>query len=99
MIAQLNQMVKRVYEERVSLNTKLKNKRKERGLTQAQVAKQVGITPIGYQRYEAGERVPNAPTAILIADALHVKTYKEFKLLFGAATPGIEERPGGNRAE
>lgn len=69
------------------MNINLKNKRRERGLTQAQIAKSIGITPIGYHRYESGERVPNAPTAILIADALKVKTYQEFKTLFGAATP------------
>ena len=64
-------------------------------MTQAQVAEAVGMTVIGYQRYEAGERIPNAPTAIMIADVLKVKTYKEFKELFGAATP----QPDGNQAE
>lgn len=81
------------------MNINLKNKRKERGLTQAQIAAKVGITAIGYQRYEAGERVPNAPTAIRIADVLHVKTFKEFKKLFGAATPAIEKEPDGNPAK
>lgn len=55
----------------LSNNTKLKNARKKTGLTQAEVAKQAGITTRGYQRYEAGKRVPNAVTAILIAKALN----------------------------
>lgn len=68
------------------MNIILKNKRIERGLTQAQVAIKVGITTVGYQRYESGERVPNAPTAIQIADVLGVKSYRQFKQLFSTAT-------------
>ncbi|MBO1680388.1 helix-turn-helix transcriptional regulator [Bittarella massiliensis] len=69
----------------------IKAKRAERGLTQAQVARKAGVTPIGYQRYEAGERVPNVHTAILIAETLGVKSFKEFRALFGAATPTCKE--------
>ena len=69
----------------------IRNKRSEMGLTQAQLAKKASITTIAYQRYEAGERVPNVHIAILIADALKVRTYKEFKELFGAATPISKE--------
>ena len=44
--------------------------RKKSGKTQAQVAKEIGITEIGYQRYEQGKRIPNAPTGNSIAKAL-----------------------------
>ena len=78
------------------MNINLKNKRIERGLTQVQVANKVGITTVGYQRYESGERVPNVPTAIQIADVLGVKSYKQFKQLFSAAT--LDNEPDGNPA-
>lgn len=81
------------------VNIALKNKRKERGLTQAQLAEAVGITVTGYQRYESGERIPNAPTAIQIADVLNIKSYKQFKALFGAATPDTTKEPDGNPAQ
>lgn len=68
-------------------NTKLKERRERCGLTQMKIAQRVGITEVGYQNYEAGERIPRTDIAIQIADELKVKTYKEFKLLFGAATP------------
>lgn len=68
-------------------NTGLKHKREEAELTQVAIAKKAHITPLCYQRYEAGERIPRADIAILIAEALKVKTYKEFKALFSAATP------------
>ena len=61
----------------VIVNIKLKNARKKAGLTQEEVAKQAGITTVAYQRYEAGKRVPNAVTAILIADALGVVDLRE----------------------
>ena len=72
-------------------NTNLKKAREKTGLTQARVAEMVGITAVGYQNYEAGERIPRADVAIAIADALGVKSYKEFKALFGAATPTEQE--------
>ena len=81
------------------MNIALKNKRKERGLTQAQLAEAVGITVTGYQRYESGERIPNAPTAIQIADVLNIKSYKQFKALFWAATPDTTKEPDGNPAQ
>lgn len=50
--------------------TKLKIKRKETPLTQAELAKIARITERQYQRYESGENVPRADTAKLIALAL-----------------------------
>lgn len=51
-------------------NTKLKARRQEKGLTQVEVAEQAKINTLSYQRYEAGERIPRADTAKLIAKAL-----------------------------
>mgnify|MGYP002549989596 FL=1 len=51
--------------------TKLKIKRKETPLTQAELAKIARITERQYQRYESGERIPKADTAKLIALALN----------------------------
>ncbi len=58
--------------------------REKSGKTQAQVAKEVGITEQAYQRYEYGKIEPRARTAIRIARAVD-GTVEE---LFGAATPG-----------
>lgn len=52
-------------------NIRLIEVRKKQGFTQVQVAKKVGITPICYQRYEAGERIPRADVAKRIAKALN----------------------------
>ena len=79
--------------EQVMKNTKLKNAREKVGLTQVKVAEWVGITEVSYQNYEAGERIPRADIAIAIADTLGIKSYKEFKVLFGAATPDNTKNP------
>lgn len=60
-------------------NTQLKNAREKSGLTQVQVAEKAGITVVGYQRYEAGERIPRADVAILIAEAVNSTVEKLFK--------------------
>lgn len=52
------------------MNTRLKTKRQEKGLTQAQIADKAKVTTQGYQNYEAGKRTPNVKTAKLIAQAL-----------------------------
>jgi len=57
----------------VKLDTRLKEIREASGKTQAQMAKETGVTVRAYQRYEHGEQRPNVRTAIRIADALGVK--------------------------
>ena len=52
-------------------NIKLKKAREKMGLTQVEVARKAKISPLSYQRYEYGERIPNASTAILIAKAVN----------------------------
>ena len=44
--------------------------RKQSGKTQKQVAKEIGMSEIGYQSYERGTRTPSAPTGNSIARAL-----------------------------
>lgn len=53
------------------MNSILKNARKKNGLKQSEVAKMAGISVLAYQRYEYGDRIPNAVTAILIAKAVN----------------------------
>lgn len=60
--------------------TILKQKRKEKGLTQSEIAEKAKISILAYQRYEYGERVPNAYTAQLIAQALQTTVEKLFPL-------------------
>lgn len=53
-----------------ALKSKIQNLRTAKGLTQKDMARVAGVTEVCYQRYEYGERIPDATTAILIADAL-----------------------------
>lgn len=53
------------------MNIRLKKAREKCGLSQAEVAKKAEITERGYQRYEAGERVPNVLIAKRIACILN----------------------------
>ena len=60
--------------------------RERSGKTQAQVAKEAGITEVAYQRYEYDKREPRVRTAIRIARAVD----STVESLFGAATPEQE---------
>ena len=60
--------------------TKLKQVRQNKSLTQLEVAKKANIGTRSYQSYEAGERVPNAYTAQLIANALQTTVEELFPL-------------------
>lgn len=64
------------------MNTRLKTTREKSGKTQAQVAKEVGVSEQMYQRYEYGQNEPGVRTAIRIADALGVS---DVRGLFAAA--------------
>ena len=57
----------------MKLDTRLKEIREASGKTQAEIAKETGVTVRAYQKYEHGEQRPNVRTAIRIADALGVK--------------------------
>lgn len=60
--------------------TILKIKRKEKGLTQSEIAEKAKISILAYQRYEYGERVPNVYIAQLIAKALQTTVEELFPL-------------------
>lgn len=62
---------------------KLKAAREASGKTQAQVAKEVGITERGYRKLESKEEYKAVDTAIRIAKAVN----STVENLFGAATP------------
>ena len=72
---------------------RLKAAREASGKTQAQVAREAGMTERGYRKLEAKEEYKAIVTAIQIARILH-STVED---LFGVATPDAET-PGGNRA-
>lgn len=55
----------------------IQEKRKEKGLTQVQLAEKVGVTENAIQNYEAGKRTPNVYTAQKITDALEEDDLKK----------------------
>lgn len=57
---------------------KLKERREKMGLTQEAVAKKAGISLRAYKMYEAGERIPRADVAILIARTVKSTVEKLF---------------------
>ena len=73
------------------LNRLLKAHRTNRKMAQEELAALAGVTVRAYQYYETGEKNPSAATAIRIAEALHIKSFTEFKKLFGGATPTTPE--------
>ena len=62
------------------MNLKLRNAREEAQLSQSEVALKACISRMSYQRYEAGERVPNVYTAQLIAKALNSTVESLFEI-------------------
>lgn len=49
------------------MNVELKAARVQSGKTQAQVAKEVNVTEVAYQKYEYGKRKPRVDVAIRMA--------------------------------
>ena len=74
---------------------KLKAAREQSGKTQAEVAKEAGLTERGYRKLEAKEEYKAVCTAIRIARALD----NTVENLFGAATPDRTKEPDGNQAK
>ncbi len=52
------------------VQNRLMDFRQKKGKSKIQVAREVGVSRVTYYRYEDGERIPDAHTAILIANAL-----------------------------
>lgn len=67
----------------VTLKTILKLTREKKGFTQVEVADKANITVRAYQRYEAGECVPNVHTALNIAKVLNTN----IEVLFPITVP------------
>lgn len=61
------------------MNERLKNARMKAEKTQAQMAKDAGISEVAYQLYEYGKREPGVKTALRIADALGTTVEEIFK--------------------
>lgn len=58
-------------------NLRLKAAREKSGKTQAQIAREAGVSEQMYQRYEYDQNEPGVRTAIRIADALDVTDLRE----------------------
>lgn len=56
----------------MSFSERLKELRSSRNLTQKQVYEAIGMSAIGYQRYEYGEREPAFKQLIALADYFDV---------------------------
>ena len=69
------------------MNVELRAAREASGKTQAQVATEIGVSELSYQRYEYDKREPGVRTAIRIARSLN-STVEE---LFGWDEPDEEE--------
>lgn len=61
------------------VNMQLRAAREASGKTQAQVAKEAGVSALSYQLYEYGQREPSVRTAIRIAEALGIDTMEQFR--------------------
>lgn len=77
------------------MNSMLKQERIAKGWTQEFVAKRIGTTKSTVQMLETGQRKPSYDVLVRLLDLFD---YSDPRKLFGAATPDIEEKPGGNRA-
>ena len=58
--------------ENMRLAENLLQFREKSGLSQKQVAEKVGVVVRAYQRYEYGDRYPQLPTLIALADLFDV---------------------------
>ena len=61
------------------MNTVLRAARAKSGKTQAQVAKEAGISEAQYQNIEYDKSEPGVRTAIRIAEALGIDTMEQFR--------------------
>lgn len=58
----------------------IRKARKAAGLTQAQTAERIGISPLHYSRLERGERSVSLKQLALISDALNTEINGKIKL-------------------
>lgn len=62
------------------VRNKLREVRKNKRLTQAEIAEKAAISERAYQRYENGERLPDILTALLLAKILKSEVKELFYL-------------------
>ena len=74
----------------------IRQERIKRGWTQEYVAKQIGTTLSSVQKIECGQRKPSYDVLVKLLDLFN---YSDPRELFGAATPTIAKKPGGNQAK
>ena len=77
-------------------NVRLQAAREKSGKTQAQIAREAGVSEQMYQRYEYGQNEPGVRTAIRIADALDVTDLRElFTPIHDHDNTGCQEGQNG----
>lgn len=79
------------------MNNSIEDLRKQSGLTQEELASICNISVLSMLRYEKKRRTPPVDVAINIAESVGIKTFEEFKAIFGAGTPSIENKPDCNQ--
>lgn len=79
------------------MNMQLRAAREQSGKTQAQVARETGISEAQYQNIEYDKNEPRVRTANRIARAVNSTTEKLWG--FGEATPDRTKEPDGNQAK
>ena len=72
----------------------IRQERIRRGWSCEYVAGRTGLTSEAIRLIETGERNPSYPVLVKLEDLFQMN----HRVLFGAATPAKEEKPGGNRA-
>jgi transcriptional regulator with XRE-family HTH domain len=60
------------HDDYMDISEVIRARRTELGLSQAQLAKEAGVSPRQLARYEAGEQQPVLSAAVALADALHI---------------------------
>ncbi len=70
----------------MSFNDNIKRLRQSSGMTQAEVAKRIGVTPSAYAMYERGEREPSIETLNKLADIFNA----DVNVFYGRKTSPIK---------
>lgn len=83
--------------ERTSFGTWLKQRRKELGLSQDELARRVRCSRMTILKIEAGERRPSGQMAELLAESLGVAQDERKAFIEFARSGGVAPLPGGNR--
>lgn len=84
--------IKKKEESKISLKENLKTARKKLGLTQEQVANQLGITKSAYCGYETGKRQPDVAKLKELAKFLNIKVDTLLETGYGQHNEGFSEK-------